>query len=154
MADTPKADATLIELTSEIVSAYVSHNAISSSDLSKLIAEVYSAVNGTTQPAQPVPEPAQAPAISIRKSITPDYIVCLEDGKKFKSMKRHVMKLGMSPEQYRAKWNLPVDYPMVAASYSARRSDLAKTNGLGRKSDQVLAAVAPGKAKRQVTERV
>jgi predicted transcriptional regulator len=144
MADTPKADATFVEITAEIVAAYISHNSISSSDLGKLIADVYFAVNGTTLPAQPAP--AQAPAISIRKSVTPDYIVCLEDGKKFKSMKRHLDKLGMTPAQYRAKWNLPADYPMVAASYSARRSDLAKTNGLGRKAGQVVAKAAPAKA--------
>jgi len=154
MPDTPNADTTMIELTSEIVAAYVSHNAIAASDVGKLIADVYSAVNGTTQPAQLAPEPAQVPAISIRKSVTPDYIVCLDDGKKFKSMKRHVMKLGMSPEQYRAKWNLPVDYPMVAASYSARRSDLARSNGLGRKPGPVVAKAAPAKAKRKVAERV
>ena len=154
MPDTPKTDMTLVDVTAEIVAAYVSHNAISSSDLGKLIADVYSAVNGTTLPAQPTPGPAQVPAISIRKSITPDYIVCLEDGKKFKSMKRHLDKLGMTPAQYRAKWNLPPDYPMVAASYSARRSDLAKTNGLGRKAGQVIAKAAPAKAKRKLAERV
>jgi predicted transcriptional regulator len=131
MADTPKTGMTLIDVTAEIVAAFVSHNAIAASDLGKLIADVYSAVNGTTQPAQPTPEPAQAPAI--RKSVTPDYIVCLEDGKKFKSMKRHLDKLGMTPAQYRAKWNLPADYPMVAASYSATRSRLATVSGLGRK---------------------
>ena len=149
MADTPKADATFVEITAEIVAAYILHNSISSSDLGKLIADVYFAVNGTTLPAQPAPAPAQAPAISIRKSVTPDYIVCLEDGKKFKSMKRHLDKLGMTPAQYRAKWNLPTDYPMVAASYSARRSDLAKTNGLGRRAGQVVAKAAPAKAKRK-----
>jgi predicted transcriptional regulator len=149
MADTPQTDMTLVEVTVEIVAAYVSHNAISSSDLGKLIADVYLAVNGTTDPAQPTPQPAQVPAISIRKSVTPDYIVCLEDGKKFKSMKRHLDKLGMTPAQYRAKWNLPPDYPMVAASYSARRSDLAKTNGLGRKAGQVVVEAAPAKAKRK-----
>ena len=154
MPDTPKTDMTLADVTAEIVAAYVSHNSISSSDLGKLIADVYSAVNGTTQPARPSPEPAQVPAISIRKSVTPDYIVCLEDGKKFKSMKRHLDKLGMTPAQYRAKWNLPADYPMVAASYSARRSDLAKTNGLGRKAGQVVAKAAPTKAKRKLAERV
>ena len=133
MPDTPKTDMTPVDVTAEIVAAYVSHNAISSSDLGKLIADVYSAVNGTTLPAQPTPGPAQVPAISIRKSITPDYIVCLEDGKKFKSMKRHLDKLGMTPAQYRAKWNLPPDYPMVAANYSATRSRLATVSGLGRK---------------------
>ena len=151
MPDTPKTDMTLVDVTAEIVAAYISHNSISSSDLGKLIADVYSAVNRTTQPAQSAPAPAQAPAISIRKSVTPDYIVCLEDGKKFKSMKRHLMKLGMSPDQYRAKWNLPGDYPMVAASYSARRSDLARTNGLGRKPGEVLTKAAPVKAKRKTT---
>ena len=149
MAEITKLDEALVEFTAEIVAAYVSNNAISSSDLGKLIADVYSAVSSTLQPAQHAPAPALVPAISIRKSVTPDYIVCLEDGKKFKSMKRHVIKLGMSPEQYRAKWNLPADYPMVAASYSARRSDLAKTNGLGRKAGEVVAKTAPTKAKRK-----
>ena len=134
MLDIPKTDdKTLVELTADIVAAYVSHNAIAASDLGKLIADVYPAVNETSGPAQPAPAPAQVPAISIRKSVTPDYIVCLEDGKKFKSMKRHLDKLGMTPAQYRAKWNLPPDYPMVAANYSATRSRLATVSGLGRK---------------------
>ena len=147
MVDAPKVDISFIDITAEIVAAYVSHNAIAASDVGKLIADVYSAVNGTTQPAQPEPRPAQAPAISIRKSVTADYIVCLEDGKKFKSMKRHVMQLGMTPEQYRVKWNLPFDYPMVAPNYSAARSGLAKSLGLGRKPGHVIAKAASGKAK-------
>ena len=154
MVDEPKVDISFIDITAEIVAAYVSHNAIAASDVGKLIADVYSAVNGTTQPAQPAPRPAQAPAISIRKSVTADYIVCLEDGKKFKSMKRHVMQLGMTPEQYRVKWNLPFDYPMVAPNYSAARSGLAKSRGLGRKPGPVIAKAAPVKAKRKVAERV
>ena len=134
MPDTPKTDdKTLVALTADIVAAYVSHNAISASDLGKLIADVHSAMNGTTQRSGPIAEPMGIPAVSIRKSITPDYIICLEDGKKFKSMKRHLDKLGMTPAQYRAKWNLPVDYPMVAANYSATRSRLATVSGLGRK---------------------
>ena len=154
MAIAPKPDTTLVELTSEIVAAYVSHNAISASELSRLIADVYSAVNATTGPTQASPEPAQAPAISIRKSVTPDYIVCLEDGKRFKTLRRHLQQLGVSPEQYRAKWKLPLDYPMVAPNYSVKRSDLARSLGLGRKPGQVLAKAAPAKAKRKAAAAV
>jgi predicted transcriptional regulator len=154
MANAPKPDTTLVELTSEIVAAYVSHNAISASELSRLIADVYSAVSATTGPTQASPEPTQAPAISIRKSVTPDYIVCLEDGKRFKTLRRHLQQLGMSPEQYRAKWKLPLDYPMVAPNYSAKRSNLARSLGLGRKPGQVLTKATPTKAKRKAAATV
>ena len=149
MADTPQVDHTLVEITGEIVAAYVSHNSIAASDLAKLIADVYSAVSGTANVVETPAQPAQVPAVSIRKSVTPDYIVCLEDGKKFKTLKRHLLQLGMTPEQYRAKWKLPVDYPMVAPNYSATRSGLAKSLGLGRKAGAVVAKAAPAKAPRK-----
>ena len=123
----------ITELTADIVSAYVGHNALSAPDLSKLITDVHGALSGlgTTAPA---PVEDLKPAVPIRKSITPDYIVCLEDGKKFKSLKRHLRTaFHLSPEQYREKWKLPSDYPMVAPGYAAKRSALAKANGLGRK---------------------
>ena len=123
----------LIEVTADIVSAYVSKNSVGPADVAKLIAEVHQAVRALgSKPSEAVEEPT--PAISIRRSITPDYIVCLEDGKKFKSMKRHLMQFGLTPAQYREKWSLPKDYPMVAPNYAAKRSQLAKSNGLGRKA--------------------
>ena len=122
----------LIELTAEIVSAYVSNNSVSSGDLPNLINDVYRALQSTSNAAsQPEPEPLK-PAVPIKKSVMPDYIICLEDGKQFKSLKRHLRThYDMSPEEYREKWNLPADYPMVAPNYAAARSALAKKMGLG-----------------------
>jgi MucR family transcriptional regulator, transcriptional regulator of exopolysaccharide biosynthesis len=121
-----------IELTADIVSAYVSNNAVPASDLSSLINQVHSAlvrVSGGHVEAQPEP---LKPAVSVKKSITPEHIVCLEDGKKFKSLKRHLRtQYSLTPEQYREKWALPADYPMVAPNYAAARSQLAKQMGLG-----------------------
>ncbi len=124
----------LIELTADIVSAYVSNNSIQSTDLPALISEVHTAMHQTLGgPAEPEPEP-QKPAVSIKKSVTPDYIICLDDGKKFKSLKRHIRTdYDMTPDDYRAKWGLPHDYPMVAPNYAKARSMLAKKMGLGRK---------------------
>lgn len=122
-------------LTADIVSAYVSKNPISATELPNFIHAVYGAIATISQPAAaaPVPE-VLTPAVPIKKSVTPDFIVCLEDGKKFKSLKRHLRThYDLSPEEYRERWGLPADYPMVAPSYSVRRSDLAKENGLGRK---------------------
>jgi predicted transcriptional regulator len=130
-------DQDFLDLTSGIVSAYVEKNALSPADLPKLIRDVHAALAGLLVAAAPV-EVAATPATSVRKSITPDYLVCLDDGKKFKSMKRHLKNLGMSPEQYRIKWNLPADYPMVAPNYSAYRSSLALSLGLGRKAGDKL----------------
>ena len=130
------ADADLIELSTEIVSAYVSHNAVSPGDLPKLIAEVHGALRALQTNEVPAPVEELKPAVPVRKSVANDYIICLEDGKKFKSLKRHLRThYNLSPEEYREKWGLPADYPMVAPSSSATRSKLAKDNGLGRKVD-------------------
>ncbi|HZH53231.1 MAG TPA: MucR family transcriptional regulator [Microvirga sp.] len=121
-----------IELAADIVSAYVSNNSVPSGDLPALINDIHSAllrVGGGTVEA---PAEAPKPAVPVKKSVTPDYIVCLEDGKKFKSLKRHLRtQYNMTPEQYREKWGLPVDYPMVAPNYAKARSELAKEMGLG-----------------------
>jgi predicted transcriptional regulator len=121
-----------VERVADIVAAYVSNNAIPTSELPQLIASVHGAI---TRLAGPVAEPEPAPlvpAVPVKKSVTPDYIVCLEDGKKFKSLKRHLRThYDLSPEQYRAKWGLPRDYPMVAPAYAEARSKLAKSMGLG-----------------------
>jgi predicted transcriptional regulator len=128
-------DNDLIDLSTEIVSAYVSHNALSVADLPKLIADVHSALRGLKAGVATQSVEELKPAVPVKKSISNDYIICLEDGKKFKSLKRHLRThYNLSPEEYREKWGLPADYPMVAPSYSATRSRLAKDNGLGRKA--------------------
>lgn len=122
-------------LSAAIVSSYVAHNPVSIEALPLLISEVHTAIKGlATESAAPA-VPDLTPAIAIRKSVTPDYIVCLEDGKKLKALKRHLRaSYNMTPEQYRMKWNLPSNYPMVAPNYSALRSRLAKNNGLGQRA--------------------
>lgn len=125
---------TLIELTADVVAAYVSNNPVPASELPNLIAEIHAALGrvGGVQEAAPAEKPK--PAVNPKKSIHDDYIVCLEDGKKFKSLKRHLMThYGLTPEQYREKWGLDANYPMVAPNYAAARSQLAKKMGLGRK---------------------
>jgi predicted transcriptional regulator len=122
---------TFIELTASIVSAYVSNNPVSAQELSALIDQVHTALTRVSGGGEAGAGPLK-PAVSLKKSITPDYIVCLEDGKKFKSLKRHLRtQYNMTPEQYREKWNLGPDYPMVAPNYAAARSQLAKQMGLG-----------------------
>ena len=126
----------LIELASQIVAAYVTKNAVEQADLPRLITEVHKALElaaaGKAGPRADAPE--AKPAVNIRRSITPDYLICLEDGKKFKSLKRHLRThFNLSPEQYREKWGLPADYPMVAPNYATSRSKLAKNMGLGHK---------------------
>ena len=122
-----------VEMTADIVSAYVSNSSVSVADLPALIQQVHKALVGIADSAStPEAAPPAAPAVSIKKSITPDFLICLEDGRKFKSLKRHLRtKYDMSPEQYRAKWGLPKDYPMVAPNYAMARSNLAKQMGLG-----------------------
>lgn len=125
---------TLIELTAEVVSAYVSNNPVPAGELSNLIADVHNALGRVTSSAEPSPAEKQKPAVNPKRSVHDDYIICLEDGKKFKSLKRHLMThYGMTPEQYREKWGLEANYPMVAPSYAIARSKLAKQMGLGRK---------------------
>ena len=124
--------ANFIELTADIVAAYVANNSVQATTLPELIATVHASVAGLSKPTLAAPE-AQVPAVNPKKSVFPDYIVCLDDGRKFKSMKRHLSGLGMTPAEYRVKWGLAADYPMVAPNYSAARSDIAKKRGLGRK---------------------
>jgi predicted transcriptional regulator len=153
MAPSPSESADPIDLTGDIVSAFVAHNSLRSSELPALIQSVHAALvriasgvvtTGAAELAAPVA------AVTVRKSITPDYLICLDDGRKFKSLRRHLAILGMTPDQYRAKWALPADYPMVAANYSAARSVLAKRIGLGqlRKSGGVPKTGSVAKRKR------
>lgn len=131
MSDTGGQDEVLITLTSDIVAAHVSNNSVAVSDLPLLIQNVYGALSGLRSEAAP-PQPKPEPAVSIRSSIKPDHIVCLEDGKKLKMLKRHLMThYQMTPDEYRAKWGLPADYPMVAPNYADQRRALAKKIGLG-----------------------
>jgi predicted transcriptional regulator len=131
MADTT-GNSNFIELTAGIVSAFVSNNSVSAGDIPALINQVHSALLRVSSGAKEVPAEPLKPAVSVKKSITPDYLVCLEDGKKFKSLKRHLRtQYNVTPEQYREKWGLPADYPMVAPNYAAARSKLAKDMGLG-----------------------
>lgn len=123
---------TLVTLTADIVAAHVSNNNVAVSDIPLIIRSVHDALSALSKIGEP--EIKQEPAVSIRASVKPDYIVCLEDGKKLKMLRRHLMThYGMTPEDYRAKWNLPKDYPMVAPSYAEKRRALAKEIGLGTK---------------------
>jgi predicted transcriptional regulator len=127
--------ADLIELSSDIVAAYVGHNAISPTGVPALIADVFAALKGLGAAPATVTAEAPTPAVAVRRSIAPDHLVCLEDGKKFKSLRRHLMtRHNLTPLQYRQRWGLPGDYPMVAPNYSATRSTLARSSGLGRKA--------------------
>jgi MucR family transcriptional regulator, transcriptional regulator of exopolysaccharide biosynthesis len=132
MAEKPD-DGGYIQLTANIISAYVSNNTVASAEIPALISQVYSALTRVSN-GGPVAAPAEPlrPAVPIKRSVTAEYIVCLEDGKKFKSLKRHLRtQYGLTPDQYRAKWNLPADYPMVSHNYAEARSQLAKQMGLG-----------------------
>ena len=121
-----------VELAADIVSAYVSNNSVATSELSALIGDVHSALVRIGGGVAEAPSEALKPAVPIKKSITPDYIICLDDGKKFKSLKRHLRtQYDMTPEEYRERWGLPPDYPMVAPNYAHARSQLAKKMGLG-----------------------
>jgi predicted transcriptional regulator len=121
-----------LDRTTGIVTAFVAKNSVPAAELPQLIQAVHASLTRLGQPVEEAPAGAKAPAVNVKKSITSEYLICLEDGRKFKSLKRHLKtKYGMSPEEYRSKWNLPKDYPMVAPSYSASRSALAKQMGLG-----------------------
>ncbi|MDK2759256.1 MAG: MucR family transcriptional regulator [Blastomonas fulva] len=129
MADTEM----LVTLTADIVAAHVRNNSIAISDIAGLIGSVHASLSGLGQEPEPEPQPEQKPAVSIRASIKPDYLVCLEDGKQVIMLKRYLrVNFGMTPDDYRAKWNLPQDYPMVSPNYAERRRVLAKETGLGK----------------------
>jgi predicted transcriptional regulator len=137
-----------IQVTTDLVAAYVSKNPISASDLPGVISSVYATIVGLSAPTLEPEGGKPVPAVPIKKSVTPDYIVSLEDGRHYKSLKRHLKGRGLTPDDYRAKWGLPSDYPMVAANYAAQRSELAKAMGLGRKG-----AVARADAAAQTRRR-
>nr|WP_278116383.1 MucR family transcriptional regulator [Mesorhizobium sp. WSM4875]WIE94775.1 MucR family transcriptional regulator [Mesorhizobium sp. WSM4875] len=142
----------LIELAANVVSAYVSNNPVPVGELAALIGQVHAALQRVMSGAGPEKPAALNPAVPIRKSVTPDYIISLEDGKKFKSLKRHLStRYGLTPEEYRAKWGLPADYPMVAPNYATARSALAKTMGLGRKPQEPEASSPAKRARKNGT---
>jgi predicted transcriptional regulator len=139
----------LTSFTTNIVSAYVVHNTLSRDQLPTLIGSVHAALNEASARAGEPPEEELKPAVPIKKSVTDDYIICLEDGRKFKSLKRHLRShYDMTPDEYRGKWGLPRDYPMVAPAYAAARSQLAKTLGLGqrRRAEAAVSSEASSKA--------
>jgi predicted transcriptional regulator len=124
----------VIAMTAKVVAAYVSNNTIVAENLPNLITSVHGALTKATLHGAEEPKEELKPAVPVKKSVQPDYIICLEDGKKFKSLKRHLRThYNLSPDEYRQKWGLPMDYPMVAPSYAASRSELAKTMGLGQR---------------------
>jgi len=125
----------VVELTVSIVSAYVANNSVPVTGLPEVIASVHAALEKLGR-LQAIPEPVTlTPPVSIKKSVTPEYLISLEDGRHYKTLKRHLRVRGLTPAEYRQKWNLPGDYPMVAPDYAAKRSQLAKSSGLGRKAD-------------------
>lgn len=141
--------ADLVDATTQIVSSYVQRNAMSAADVPDLIAKVHGALTDLNPADREPPAAPLIPAVPIKKSITPDFLICLEDGKQFKSLKRHLSShFKLTPDEYRAKWGLPRDYPMVAPNYSQTRSSLAKSNGLGRKPGPMSTKAAPTSAKK------
>ncbi len=142
MSDVSENDSTLITLTADIVAAHVTNNSVAVADLPSLIQNVHGALSNLGK-SETAPETKQEPAVSVRASVKPDYIVCLEDGKKLKMLKRHLMThYQMTPADYRSKWNLPADYPLVAPNYAEQRRTLAKSIGLGRKPKGSSAAAS------------
>ena len=142
----------LVALTADIASAYVANNAVHSGELAKVIETIHTSLKSLGEP-KAAPAPARRePPISIKKSVTPDAIISMEDGKPYKSLKRHLRGQGLSPQEYKEKWGLPHDYPMVASSYAAKRSELAKSIGLGRKK-KVAPEPAPALARRRHAAR-
>jgi predicted transcriptional regulator len=140
----------LLALTAEIVASYVSNNTVATGDIPSLITSVFRTLSAAGQPEAPKAPDAPVPAVPINRSIKPDYIVCLEDGKKLKMLKRYLAgRYGMTPSDYRHRWGLPADYPMVAPAYAARRSELAKSLGLGRKPQAAPAPEPVAEAPRQ-----
>jgi len=124
-------EGSLIVLTAQIVAAYLGNNPVPSGDIANLINQVHAALTRVAGARVAIPTEALKPAVPVKRSIASDYLICLEDGKKFKSLRRHLRTLNMTPQQYREKWGLPSDYPMVAPNYAAARSQLAKQMGLG-----------------------
>jgi predicted transcriptional regulator len=132
-SDQPQKSDELLKLASEIVAAYVSNNSVAVGDLPGMIKSVHATLGGLVSNSNNEPPTSQKPAIGVKRSVMPEYIVCLEDGKKLKMLKRYLRsRYGLSPEEYRSKWGLPADYPMVAPNYAAQRSEFAKKIGLGR----------------------
>ena len=149
MTDVPDSH-NLVVLAADVVAAYVSNNTVAMAEIPSLITQVHKALVATATGSVEKPVDAQTPAVPIKKSIHPDFIICLEDGKKFKSLKRHLRtKYDLSPEDYRAKWGLPMDYPMVAPNYAVARSELAKSMGLGQQRRKTVAAPEPAKKGRK-----
>jgi len=139
----------LLSLTADIVAAHVGHNRVTVGELPELIAKVHGALSGLGQETSSATSAELKPAVSVRSSIKPDYIVCLEDGKRLTMLKRYLQtNYGMTPQQYRAKWKLPADYPMVAPNYAEKRRTLAKAIGLGRKSGPAAPASKRGRTKK------
>jgi predicted transcriptional regulator len=139
--DQPEQQLDFASITADIVSSYVANNAVHRTDLPAVIASVHAALQGLAAPKQAEPEKPE-PRIPIKRSVTPDFLISLEDGKKYKTLKRHLGKLGLTAEEYRAKWGLPADYPMVAPSYAAKRSELARSSGLGQMRRKTAAKAA------------
>lgn len=147
-AVTTNSSAEMVELTTQIVSSYVGSNSVHVTDLANVINAVHSALRNLGQPKEP-PQDKPTPLMPIKKTVTPDFLISLEDGKRYKSLKRHLAGRGLTPEQYRERWGLPRDYPMTAPNYAAKRSELAKAAGLGRKREEP----APVPAKRGRTRK-
>ena len=138
----------IVELTADVASAYVSHNPIPAAELPGLIGQIHASLRALASRARNGVQELQQPAVSVRKSVMPEYIFCLEDGKKFRTLKRHLrVHHDLTLDAYRAKWNLPADYPMVAPNYAAARSALAKKMGLGRKSKKPIPPPSRGRRK-------
>jgi predicted transcriptional regulator len=134
----------LVHLTADIVAAYVAGNTVASTEIPSLVAGVHASLANLGKPVEAASEQLKPP-VSIKKSITPDYLISLEDGRQYKSLKRHLAGKGLTPADYRAKWGLPRDYPMVAPSYSEQRSQLARASGLGQARKKAAAKPAPAK---------
>jgi predicted transcriptional regulator len=157
MNDPGNTHSKLLELTSEIVTAFVSNNTIAAGDVPGLISNVFRSLNGLDAAAAEKPAEALTPAVPIKRSIATDYLVCLEDGKRQRTLKRHLAsRHNMTPDEYRRRWGLPANYPMVAPAYAAKRSELAKSLGLGRKPALAAPsrAAEPARAGQQPQRRV
>jgi predicted transcriptional regulator len=143
----PASELNYVELTADLVAAYVANNSVQKTDIAALIATVHASLVGLSQPTAPPQAERPVAPVSIKKSIGDDFIISMEDGRRYKSLKRHLSGRGLTPEQYREKWGLPIDYPMVAPSYARQRSELAKSMGLGRQRRTEVAAAPEPRAK-------